>query len=82
MSQFRDVPTDQLLSFQEFTPVHEASFSSAQLNIDISTQEQQKGFDEFTQNNDNIEHKPLDDIDKDNSSMYYLFCLIIFIILF
>lgn len=76
MSQFRDVPTDQLLSFQEFTPVHEASFSSAQLNIDISTQEQQKGFDEYTENIDNSERKPLDDIDKDTSGMYlYYFCV-------
>lgn len=35
MSDFKDVPTEQLLSFQEFTPVHEPSFSNAQLNIDV-----------------------------------------------
>lgn len=66
MSNFKDVPTEQLLSFQEFTPVHEASFSSAQLNVDLIKQEQ-KGYEEYSQstNNDNI--KPLADIDNENN---------------
>lgn len=51
MSDFKDVPTEQLLSFQEFTPVHEPSFSNAQLNIDV-----EKDNYDFTQNtnNDNV----------------------------
>ncbi|GLV35364.1 uncharacterized protein CBL_01486 [Carabus blaptoides fortunei] len=66
MSNFKDVPTEQLLSFQEFTPVHEASFSSAQLNVDLTKQEQ-KGYEDYTHstNNDNI--TPVADIDSENT---------------
>lgn len=63
MTDFKDVPTDQLLNFQDFTPVHESSFSNAQLNIDI---EKQENFtDSFAQKseNDNVKDFP-DNIDS------------------
>lgn len=74
MSQFRDVPTDQLLLFQEFTPVHEAPFTSAQLNVDLSQQEE-KGFDEYAQTTNNPDNKPLDDPQNENTGIWRKYVL-------
>lgn len=38
MADFKDVPTDELLTFQEFTPVHEP-FSNAKLSVDNLSQD-------------------------------------------
>lgn len=52
MSDFKDVPTEQLLNFQEFTPVHEASFSNAQLTIE-NPQKQNDFISSYPQNANN-----------------------------
>lgn len=70
MTDFKEVPTDQLLNFQDFTPVHEASFSNAQLNIDI---EKHDSFnDSYKENSNKDELKDFDDNIDSTGKHYYL----------